>query len=75
MKFIKQLLCFHTSWARAGWIIQSAWLNKNYYVCKDCGKLKNFGYRTVGHLVFPELPINFDCTYETYPWPSGKDGE
>ena len=57
MKFIKQLLCFHTSWARAGWIIQSARLNKNYYVCKDCGKLKNFGYRTVGHLVFPEQEL------------------
>ena len=68
-QFLKRLLCFHDSWAKAGWIQTSPNENKNYYVCKECGKLRNFGFETRGWIATPNLPVNFDCTYETYHIP------
>ncbi len=67
--WFKKLFCFHESWAKAGWKIYSAALNKNYWVCKKCGKVKNFGFDTSRIIAFENLPLNLDCTYETYTFP------
>lgn len=65
-RFIKRLLCLHPSYAKAGWKLYSRSTNENWWVCKECGKLKNFGFSTSGWFAFENLPVNLDCTYETY---------
>lgn len=65
-KFFKQLFCLHSSWARAGWKCYSSQLDKNYYVCKECHKVKNFKFSSSGWIALPNMPINFDLTDDTW---------
>lgn len=58
--FFRKLFCFHSSWAQAGWKFN------NWWICKSCGKLRDFGYSRRGGLAFQNLPVNFDCTYDTF---------
>lgn len=67
--FFKKLFCLHASWAQAGWKPLRAMTGDNWYVCKSCGKLRNFGFKSYGHLGLPNLPVNFDCVYETCQMP------
>ena len=64
-KFFKRIFCWHLSWAKAGWKPFSCQANYNYYVCKECGKVKNFGWNGM----FQRIPVNYDCIYETYIMP------
>lgn len=64
--FFKRLFCLHDSWANAGWQPRRAMTNDNWWVCKSCGKLRNFGFHVRGMIGLPNIPVNFDCIYETY---------
>lgn len=71
-KFLRKLFCFHSSWAKAAWIPNSSWHNTNYYICKHCNKIKNFGFNFragYGPLALPNFPVNFDCTDDTWVMP------
>jgi hypothetical protein len=66
-QFFRELLCFHASWAKAAWKPFFARANENYYVCKDCGHVRNFGFdHSYGILAFPNMPVNFDCSDEVW---------
>jgi len=65
-KFFKQLFCFHASWAKALWKPYSPLRNYNYYICKDCRKVKNFGFYMYDYIAVPKLPINFDCSEDEW---------
>lgn len=70
----RQIFCFHLSWAKAGWKVYSAMRNENWYVCKECGKEKNFGFRKYDFVALPEFPVNFDCSDDIWSFNKVKYG-
>jgi hypothetical protein len=40
-KFIRRIFCLHVSWEK-DWLHPLLRLNKEQYICKDCGKIKQF---------------------------------